>query len=125
MLSGIRCSDPVTYRLEMYIRLHGAIPVQNPQLANNIVINGQKMFPVKGQFSGLSVIFSIKEKILSNHPHKEIRRDFRVDTVFYQLNDRPSTLGFSRPGFYMISDEFSYGREACQKVQIDFIDGNQ
>jgi len=45
----------------MFIRLHGAIPVQNPQLANNIVINGQKMFPVKGQFSGLSVIFSIEE----------------------------------------------------------------
>ena len=109
----------------MLIRLHGAKPVQNPQLANNFIINGQKMFPVKGQFSGLSVIFSIEEKIFQYHPHKEICRDFRVDTIIYQLNDRPSTLGFSRPGFYMISDEFSYGREACQKVQIDFIDGNQ
>ena len=44
--------------------MHGAIPVQNPQLANNIVINDQKMFPVKGLFSGLSVTFYIEEKTL-------------------------------------------------------------
>ena len=83
------------------------------------------MFPVKGRFSGLSVIFSIEEKTLQNYPYKVLCRDFRVDTIIYQLNDRPPTLGFSHPGFYMISDELSYGREACQKVQIDFIDGNQ
>ena len=34
-----------------------------------------------------------------NHPHKEVCRNFRVDTIIYQFNDRPSTLGLSRPGF--------------------------